>query len=397
MLSGEAAAAGPAVEPDGTRGGGSATDVSTGIAGGGPGSVSRPRNPTVNLLRDGSFENRDQLLDLDNDWAVQLTGRPSGGTFTLTAHRKAGKRTTSPIPYNATAAQVQTALDGLLDVSSMKISVETHDEAWVIRFEATPHVLPRLSANGHRLTGGYRPDVRVDRLSCWSVPGRSMRVGQHGAHGRQSATLVAPHTSLKVWRGPYVPCLPGDVLSIGADTRVTVGEATWTIGLRCYTLDFKHLSAADYTTPAPDSTTWRRQTGTAPPAPATAAWAAFIVRREGDRQAGKRDHLDLDTVLVATGVYTGPMLPAIILSGDIKPDGFLISAYAGLGSDQLRARIYLDGQEIRSGSPTAPGDVASYGWGFTRAVGLTPNTDYRVQMEARNMVSQTWEQFGDLI
>jgi len=52
--------------------------------------------------------------EVDEVQTVTITGAPTGGTFTLTF----GAQTTSAIAYNATAAQVQTALQALSSVGA---------------------------------------------------------------------------------------------------------------------------------------------------------------------------------------------------------------------------------------------------------------------------------------
>lgn len=49
---------------------------------------------------------------------LKITGAPTGGTFTLTF----GAQTTSAIPYNATAQQVQTALEALSSITAGKVA-----------------------------------------------------------------------------------------------------------------------------------------------------------------------------------------------------------------------------------------------------------------------------------
>lgn len=54
-----------------------------------------------------------------SDQTVTVTGTPTGGTFTITVP---GFGTTGSIAYNATAAQVQTALEGLLGVGKITVT-----------------------------------------------------------------------------------------------------------------------------------------------------------------------------------------------------------------------------------------------------------------------------------
>src|SRR3954451_1099504 len=88
------------------------------------------RNPNLQILTPTTLEipaNVPQLgLERDSGirevvssrQSVSISGNPTAGTFTLTFTRpvSAGTTTTSPIPFNATAAQVQSALESLADV-----------------------------------------------------------------------------------------------------------------------------------------------------------------------------------------------------------------------------------------------------------------------------------------
>ncbi|AJD82446.1 minor tail protein [Mycobacterium phage Sheen] len=71
----------------------------------------------------GSLSNESQL--------VRLKGGPTGGTFTLTFNGE----TTAPIPFNATAGAVRQAIINLPSVGSSDVSVDIHatDEVQVIR------------------------------------------------------------------------------------------------------------------------------------------------------------------------------------------------------------------------------------------------------------------------
>jgi hypothetical protein len=95
---------------------------------------------------------------------VTITGTPTGGTFTLTA--SAG--TTSPIPYNATATQVATALVALSGVDAADVVVTGGPLpgtpvviTWTGKFQGEAQTL--LTANATALTGGTTPAVTPTR------------------------------------------------------------------------------------------------------------------------------------------------------------------------------------------------------------------------------------------
>ncbi|MDB5313221.1 MAG: hypothetical protein JWO38_7423, partial [Gemmataceae bacterium] len=97
--------------------------------------------------------------------AVQLTGSPTGGTFTLTF----GGQTTSAIAYNATPAAVQAALQGLSSIGSGNAVVTGGvGGGWQVRFAGTlaGAFQAALTASGAGLTGGTSPGVSVSVVSA---------------------------------------------------------------------------------------------------------------------------------------------------------------------------------------------------------------------------------------
>jgi len=92
---------------------------------------------------------------------VSLTGSPTGGTFQLTyAFHDSGL-----IPWNATAAQVKTALESLVSIGAENLYV-TGDAGgpWRVQFVGTMETGPilQISGDGAGLTGGTAPDVSID-------------------------------------------------------------------------------------------------------------------------------------------------------------------------------------------------------------------------------------------
>ncbi len=75
---------------------------------------SRQENTVSGTLVGQSINNAGALTTLtDEVQALAITGSPTGGTFTLTY----ASQTTAAIPYNATAAQVQAALEALSNIA----------------------------------------------------------------------------------------------------------------------------------------------------------------------------------------------------------------------------------------------------------------------------------------
>ena len=103
---------------------------------------------------------------------VRLTGSPTGGTFTLTF----GGDTTSGIAYNATAATVQTALQGLTSIGSGNaLVIAAPGGGWEVRFAGTlaGKYQARITASGTSLTGGTTPAVVVSTISIGGDAGRA--------------------------------------------------------------------------------------------------------------------------------------------------------------------------------------------------------------------------------
>jgi hypothetical protein len=94
--------------------------------------------------------------------AVTITGTPTGGTFTLTV---AGE-TTAGIVYNATAAQVKAALDGLANINAGDVTVSgtqlpggTVSVTFGGQFAGDN--VPQMTAGSGSLTGGSSPTANV--------------------------------------------------------------------------------------------------------------------------------------------------------------------------------------------------------------------------------------------
>jgi predicted RNA-binding protein with TRAM domain len=93
---------------------------------------------------------------------VTITGTPTGGTYTLTLDGE----TTAAIAYNATAATITTALEGLSNVRVGTVVVTGGPgpgTPWVVTFSGSQYQgtdVPQMSATSS-LTGGTSPAVAV--------------------------------------------------------------------------------------------------------------------------------------------------------------------------------------------------------------------------------------------
>lgn len=86
---------------------------------------------------------------------VTISGGPTGGTFTITY----SGQTTSAIPYNASAATVQAALQALSNIGSGNVTVTGNAGGpYTIVFGPSFNgVVAALTASGASLTGGSSP------------------------------------------------------------------------------------------------------------------------------------------------------------------------------------------------------------------------------------------------
>jgi hypothetical protein len=87
---------------------------------------------------------------------VTITGGPTGGTFTLTY----SGQTTASIAYDASAADVQSALEALPNLAPGDVTV-TGTGPYTVTFRAALGDVDQMTADGSELTGGADPDVVV--------------------------------------------------------------------------------------------------------------------------------------------------------------------------------------------------------------------------------------------
>lgn len=113
-----------------------------------------PSGVAVTLLANGMYGPFEAVNEAQT---VTLTGGPTGGTFTLTF----SGQTTAAIAFDASAADVQAALEALGNIGIGDVSV-TGDAGgpWTVVFsgEYTGVNVPQLTSNGS-LTGGTEPAV----------------------------------------------------------------------------------------------------------------------------------------------------------------------------------------------------------------------------------------------
>jgi hypothetical protein len=103
--------------------------------------------------------------------AVTVTGTPTGGTYTLTY----SAQETANIPYNATASQVQAALEALsnIGVGDVVCSGGPHPGTAInVTFTGAlgAQDITQMTADGTSLTGGSTPDVAVSTVTPGQAP-----------------------------------------------------------------------------------------------------------------------------------------------------------------------------------------------------------------------------------
>lgn len=89
---------------------------------------------------------------------VAISGRPDGGTFTLTY---GSTQTTGPIPHDATPEQVAAALRALDGIDD-DVTVTSIGTQYVVTFDLAEHDRPKLTAAAD-FTGGTNPGISVQR------------------------------------------------------------------------------------------------------------------------------------------------------------------------------------------------------------------------------------------
>jgi hypothetical protein len=101
---------------------------------------------------------------------IASTGAPTGGTFTLTATINGVSATTAPIPFNATAAQLQTALLALVNIGNSNLGPNVTTTGGPIgsagvpvtfRYDLSSQPIATMTVNYSGLTGGTSPTITV--------------------------------------------------------------------------------------------------------------------------------------------------------------------------------------------------------------------------------------------
>ena len=106
----------------------------------------------------------------NEEQSITITGSPTGGTFTLTY---AGS-TTAAIDFDATAAEVESALEAIASIGEGNVSVTGEAGGpWTAEFinDLGYQSLAAMTADGALLTGGSSPDVEIAEVEDGSPGG----------------------------------------------------------------------------------------------------------------------------------------------------------------------------------------------------------------------------------
>ncbi|WP_326755103.1 phage capsid protein [Streptomyces hirsutus] len=120
-------------------------------------------------------------------WTLEVTGSPTGGTYTVSVTVGGSTQTTSGIVYNASASTVQTAITGLSNVGTGNATVAGTTVKTLTFTGDLAGLSVGVTASGASLTGGTSPAVAVAQTGDSAVSGLTdlyaVRMGLDGFHG----------------------------------------------------------------------------------------------------------------------------------------------------------------------------------------------------------------------
>lgn len=145
----------------------------------------------------------------------------------------------------------------------------------------------------------------------WEQSGLSATVGTLGAsRGDQYARLTTATTNLARFNTPTVACAPGQVMSVGLDSRAVPGGGTWTAQIQF--LSSTSTVLASYPVTLSSTVDWVRQSVVALAAPASTTSANVrVARASAGGVVG--DSIEIDAVHWSVGAYTGPYDPPNVI------------------------------------------------------------------------------------
>ncbi|MER6236535.1 major capsid protein [Streptomyces clavifer] len=120
-------------------------------------------------------------------WTLEVTGSPTGGTYTVSVTVGGSTQTTSGIAYNANASAVQSAIIGLSNVASGNATVSGTAVKTLTFTGDLAGLSVGVTTSGTSLTGGTAPAAAVAQTGASAVSGLTdlyaVRMGLDGFHG----------------------------------------------------------------------------------------------------------------------------------------------------------------------------------------------------------------------
>ena len=169
-------------------------------------------------------------------FTVTVSGEPTGGTFTLLAKVGTDSQETAPIPFDADAGALDSAIEALSNVGSDQVTVTASGTGFLVAFDGDEDFSDvTLTAGQNQLTGGTNPGVTVERASVATAGGGAGGAaggtggtgGSGGGGGGQAAGARAgcPDRELQVPGDPYSPpCVAFSGGNGGGTTKGVTGD-----------------------------------------------------------------------------------------------------------------------------------------------------------------------------
>lgn len=153
---------------------------------------SRPLTLAVKLPASVTYEKGDILGEIVGTNEVQtITISATGGTFTATF----SGQTTSDLAYNATAAVVQAALEGLSTIGAGNVSVSLNSSVYTVTFQNDLGYqnVAAMTTNAGSLTGGSgTATVATATAGVAGTAGTFKKVSTASTDGSQTARAILP-------------------------------------------------------------------------------------------------------------------------------------------------------------------------------------------------------------
>jgi hypothetical protein len=149
---------------------------------------------------------------LDEVQQITFGGTVLGGTFQLTF----GGQTTAEMPWNATAAEVQAALEALGSISPGDVIVTAYSGRFLVHFTGQFAAgKPALMAAVDHLDGNRYPNaITITQAFDWVDAGRTEKI-----HGQMPVGTPTPLKAGAVVTGGWIPEGPGAFCIVNVECR----------------------------------------------------------------------------------------------------------------------------------------------------------------------------------